>query len=182
MRVYTRTTRREIRIIGSNDGSRGTGAGKSQRLSLLVAIPFFLFSFLFLLFVATKQRQPNEAKTARGTPVASGSLFSSASNALAPLLRPSDCSVYCTSTTIPRLEKIDHEETNLAVYIRLSLSLSAISFGLYTRKRTFHAYQSNLFYRQEDLIGFIERMNGRLEGERTTVRSILNDTGLVQDS
>lgn len=179
MRVYTRTTRREIRIIGSNDGSRGTGAGKSQRLSLLVAIPFFLFSFLFLLFVATKQRQPNEAKTARGTPVASGSLFSSASNALAPLLRPSDCSVYCTSTTIPRLEKIDHEETNLAVYIRLSLSLSAISFGLYTRKRTFHAYQSNLFYRQEDLIGFIERMNGRLEGERTTLRSILNDTGLV---
>lgn len=138
-------------------------------------------SFLFFSFFLS-QRQPNEAKTARGTPVASGSLFSSASNALAPLLRPSDCSVYCTSTTIPRLEKIDHEETNLAVYIRLSLSLSAISFGLYTRKRTFHAYQSNLFYRQEDLIGFIERMNGRLEGERTTVRSILNDTGLVQDS
>lgn len=60
MRVYTRTTRREIRIIGSNDGSRGTGAGKSQRLSLLVAIPFFLFSFLFLLFVATStQRSKN---------------------------------------------------------------------------------------------------------------------------
>lgn len=58
--VYTRTTRREIRIIGSNDGSRGTGAGKSQRLSLLVAIPFFFFSFLFLLFVATStQRSKN---------------------------------------------------------------------------------------------------------------------------
>lgn len=179
MRVYTRTTRREIRIIGSNDGSRGTGAGKSQRLSLLVAIPFFLFSFLFLLFVATStQRSKNsEGYTGRlGILVFVGLERARAAPSSIRLL------VYCTSTTIPRLEKIDHEETNLAVYIRLSLSLSAISFGLYTRKRTFHAYQSNLFYRQEDLIGFIERMNGRLEGERTTVRSILNDTGLVQDS
>lgn len=59
--VYTRTTRREIRIIGSNDGSQGTGAGKSQRLSLLVthhsfsslfvSVPFLSLSlFIFLLF------------------------------------------------------------------------------------------------------------------------------------
>lgn len=60
--VYTRTTRREIRIIGSNDGSQGTGAGKSQRLSLLVthhpfsslfvSVPFLSLSFfIFLLFL-----------------------------------------------------------------------------------------------------------------------------------
>lgn len=55
MRVYTRTTRREIRIIGSNDGSRGTGAGKSQRLSLLVAHPPLFFC---RNVNPTRQKQP----------------------------------------------------------------------------------------------------------------------------
>lgn len=69
--------------------------------------------------------------------------------------------------------------TYLALFPFLSLSLPFPSAS--TRKRTFHAYQSKLFYRQEDLIGFIERMNGRLGGgePRGAVRSILNDTGLV---
>lgn len=60
--TYIRTTCREIRIIGSNDGSRETGAGKvptSQRLSLLVThSPLFLSSLLFpLFFVATSTQR-----------------------------------------------------------------------------------------------------------------------------
>lgn len=130
--VYTRTTRREIRIIGSNDGSQGTGAGKSQRLSLLVthhpfsslfvSVPFLSLSFfIFLLFLfflffffghdVNPTRQKQQGVHRKRSP---GSLFSSVvlrtrSHSvplfLSPFVRSSDCSVYCASRTIPGKKK-----------------------------------------------------------------------------
>lgn len=126
--VYTRTTRREIRIIGSNDGSQGTGAGKSQRLSLLVthhpfsslfvSVPFLSLSFFIILFFlfffgrdVNPTRQKQQGVHRRRSP---GSLFSSVvlrtrSHSvplfLSPFVRSSDCSVYCASRTIPGKKK-----------------------------------------------------------------------------
>lgn len=52
-RIHTRPTRRKIRIVGSNDGSQGTRAGKFQRLSLLVAHPpSSFFPLLFSLSIS----------------------------------------------------------------------------------------------------------------------------------
>lgn len=99
--VYTRTTRREIRIIGSNDGSRGTGAGKSQRLSLLVAHPLLFLFFSFPSFCRnvnpTKQKQRGVHRSPRDPCFRRPRTRSRRS----PFLRPSDCSVYCTSTDDP---------------------------------------------------------------------------------
>lgn len=182
-RVHARTSRREIRIIGSTDGSRGTGAGKSKRLSLLVANPrrpATPGTFLFCRNVnPTRQKQRGVHRRRPRDPCFRQPRTRSL---LAPLLfvsscsfhlRPSDCPVYSASRTIqykkrPTTKKKRTGRRVLAARRRgvlRSLVLSAALhhfLRLHSRKRATDANQSNLLGRRDDLIDFIERMNGYL--------------------
>lgn len=101
-RIYARPVERYVSsdrttVAGKPEQARSQRPNASPFLSPIPPFSFLLFSSLFF----SSQRQPNEAKTARGTHRRRpGFLFSEAEERSG--FFPPDCSVYCISKTAVR--------------------------------------------------------------------------------